>query len=226
MTAEGADLRLVGSRTATLRLNVLLQEAGLSPLDDETIRKFEVYLSLFVRWNQRLNLSSVRDEDGILTRHLIESIAVAKSLPSEISTLLDFGSGGGLPGIPIALCRPKISVTLAESNGKKAAFIQEAVRVLGIGAKVHPDRAETLAETPVARFDCVVLRAVEKMPRAVATAAKLVAPDGWLALMTTDPRLTELQTAAGSHFRWQQPLRLPGSESRILALGQRITSQT
>jgi 16S rRNA (guanine527-N7)-methyltransferase len=211
MTAEGE-----GSR-----LKILLQAAKLSPLDEETTRKFEVYLSLFVRWNQRLNLSSVRDEEGILTRHFVESIAVAQSLPSKIATVLDFGSGGGLPGIPIALCRPQLTVTLAESNGKKAAFLQEAVRVLGITAKVHPDRAERLAETPVARFDCVVLRAVEKMPRAVATATKLVAPDGWLALMTTDPRFAELHAAAGSHFSWKPPVLLPGSDSRVLALGKR-----
>ncbi|MGB8032189.1 MAG: 16S rRNA (guanine(527)-N(7))-methyltransferase RsmG [Terracidiphilus sp.] len=208
MTAEGA----------ASRLNDLLQKAGLAPPDDQTVSQFEVYLSLFVRWNERLNLSSVRDEESLISRHIIESIVVARSLPAEIATLLDFGSGGGLPGIPIALCRPQVAVTLAESKGKKAAFLQEAVRALGIAAKVHSDRAEKLH----AGFDCVALRAVEKMPKAVAAAAKLVAPQGWLALMTTDAGLTELQTAAGPQFRWDSPIRLPESESRILALGRRI----
>ena len=203
------------------RLNDLLRMAGLDPLDDQTVGQFEAYLSLFVRWNQRINLSSVRDEEGILSRHIIESIAVARSLPDQVATLLDFGSGGGLPGIPIALCRPQIAVTLAESQGKKAAFLQEAVRVLGIPAKVHADRAESLRTV----FDCVVLRAVERMPQAVAAAVKLVAPDGWLALMTNDSHLPELQLAVGEHFLWEQPRRLPGSESRILALGQRVNSQ-
>jgi 16S rRNA (guanine527-N7)-methyltransferase len=202
------------------RLNELLQMAGLDPLDPETASKFEAYLSLFVRWNQKLNLSSVRDEEGILSRHFIESIAVARHLPTEITTLLDFGSGAGLPGIPIALCRPRVAVTLAESQAKKAAFLQEAVRVLGISVKVHADRAETLTQV----FDCVIMRAVEKMPRAVAAAAKLVAPEGWLALMTTDASLAELQTAAGAQFKWKESSRLPGSESRILALGQKISS--
>ncbi len=210
MTAEGA-----GSQ-----LNQLLQKAGLEPLDDETVSQFQAYLSLFVRWNQRLNLSSIRDEEGILSRHIVESIVVARSLPQGITTLLDFGSGGGLPGIPIALCRPQIAVTLAESQGKKAAFLQEAVRVLGIAVKVHSDRAEVLRTV----FDCVILRAVERMPKAVATAVKLVAPDGWLALMTTDAHLAELRAAAGQQFRWEEPVRLPGSESRILALGRRASS--
>jgi 16S rRNA (guanine527-N7)-methyltransferase len=217
MMAEGAGPRL----------NELLQKAGLEPLDDETAHKFETYLSLFVRWNKKLNLSSIRDEEGIISRHLIESIAVAQSLPSEIATLLDFGSGAGLPGIPIALCRPKtgrvpIAVTLAESQVKKAAFLQEAVRVLGNPAKVHADRAETLTEVRNQVFDCVVLRAVEKMPKATAASVKLVAPAGWLALMTTDASLAELQTAAGPQFNWRESIRLPGSESKILALGQKI----
>jgi len=200
------------------RLNELLLTAGLEPLDDETIGKFEVYLSLFVRWNKKLNLSSVRDEEGIISRHFVESIAVAQLLPSEVATLLDFGSGAGLPGIPIAICRPSIAVTLAESQVKKAAFLQEAVRVLGISAKVNADRAETLPEV----FDCVVMRAVEKMPRAVAAAVKLVAPRGWLALMTTEADLAKLQTAVGSRFQWKERIHLSGSDSRILALGQKI----
>ena len=86
----------------------------------------------------------MRDEQGILSRHFVESIVVARELPQGIRTLLDFGSGAGLPGIPIALCRPEIAVTLAESQGKKAAFLQEAVRVLAISAMVHAGRAETL----------------------------------------------------------------------------------
>jgi 16S rRNA (guanine527-N7)-methyltransferase len=212
MTAEGASQRL----------NDLLQKAGLEPLDSETAAKFEAYLSLFVRWNKKLNLSSVREEERIISRHLIESIAVEQCLPLEIATLLDFGSGAGLPGIPIALCRPRIAVTLAESQVKKAAFLQEAVRVLGITARVHAERAEALIEV----FDCVVLRAVEKMPKAVAAAVKLVSPQGWLALMTTNSRLAELRAAADEQFLWAPSVLLPGGDSRILALGQRISSKT
>ncbi len=210
MSAEGIDSRL----------NELLREAGLEALDSERASKFEAYLSLFVRWNERLNLSSVRDVDGIISRHIIESIVVARHVPQCVATLLDFGSGAGLPGIPIALCRPEISVTLAESQGKKAAFLYEAVRKLGIAAKVHAERAETLRTA----FGCVVLRAVDKMPKAVPAAVPLVASEGWLALMTTDGSAAALQEGAGSVFAWAEPIRLPGSESRLLSLGQKINS--
>ena len=202
------------------RLNALLEQSGLGPLDEETVRKFEIYLSLIIRWNTRLNLTSLRTEDAIISRHLAESIACARAISSDVRTLLDFGSGAGLPGIPIALCRPEIAVTLAESRGKKAAFLQEAVRALGIAAKVHAGRAEALDAT----FDCVTLRAVDKMPKAVAAAVPLVTPGGWLALMTTNTDLAELQRAAGSEFSWISATPLHGAADRIVVFGRRRPS--
>ncbi len=203
--------------TAAARLNLLLAEAGQPPLDPVLTSSFETLLSLFLRRNARINLTSNRDVEGILQRHFVESIACARALPAGISTLLDFGSGAGFPGIPIALCRPEIAVTLAESQGKKAAFLREAVRVLKISAKVHFGRAETLPT----EFDCVTLRAVDKMDRAVQSAAHLVRPGGWLALMTTNAALPALTAAAGSNFTWDPVPLFPGNDSRLLALGLR-----
>jgi 16S rRNA (guanine527-N7)-methyltransferase len=94
------------SEDAGSRLNAFLGEAGLPDLDSKTLARFAKYLILIQRWNQRINLTAVRDEDGILRRHFVESIACAQALPAGIATLLDFGSGAGLPGVPIALCRP------------------------------------------------------------------------------------------------------------------------
>ena len=202
------------------RLNALLVEAGLEPLDTVLAEKFEAYFSLLVRWNVRMNLTSIRDEEGILSRHFVESIACARALPGGISTLLDFGSGGGFPGIPIALCWPEIAVTLAESQGKKAAFLQEAVRVLGLSAKVHGQRAEQLD----VQFDCVTLRAVDRMAKAVEAAGRLVGPGGWLMLMTTGSELATLQAAVGAGISWTRVERLPGGEERVLALGERGVS--
>ncbi len=203
-----------------LRLNQLLAQVDLAPVDAVQAAHFEDYLSLFLRWRSRINLSAVRDEEGILFRHFVESIACGRALPEGLSTLLDFGSGGGLPGIPIALCRPEIKVTLAESQGKKAAFLREAVRVLGISAEVHAQRAEALHEI----FDCAVLRAVDRMPDAVHAATRLVGSRGWLALMTSRKELAGLQAAAGVEFSWLPPIPLPGSTDRLLALGQRRIS--
>jgi 16S rRNA (guanine527-N7)-methyltransferase len=207
----------MGSEAPTSRLNALLKQAVIEPLDNETAAKFEAYVSLILRWNSQLNLTSLRTEDAIFSIHLAESIACARAVPFGAKTLLDFGSGAGLPGIPIALCRPEIAVTLTESQGKKAAFLQEVIRKLGIAAKIHSGRAETLQ----GGFDCVTLRAVDKMPQAVRAAARLVAPGGWLALMTTNAGLASLQAAAGAEFSWPRQIPLPGSTDRIVAFGLR-----
>lgn len=202
----------------TQRLNALLVEAGLAPVERATTAsQFGTYLSLILRWNAHLNLTALRDEGSILTRHFVESIACARALPAGICTLLDFGSGAGLPGIPIALCRPEIAVTLAESQGKKAAFLHEVVRVLGIPVQVHADRAESLDS----KFDCVAMRAVERMAKAVKAAAKLVGPTGWLALMTTERELDALKSAAGADYTWPTTTPLPGGERRLAAFGVR-----
>lgn len=202
------------------RLNELLCEAGMEPLDAETSRRFEIYLSLILRWNARTNLTAIRDAEGILARHFVESVACARALPAGVATLLDFGSGAGFPGLPIALCRPEIAVTLAESQGKKAAFLQEAVRSLGAGATVHAGRAEVLG----AGFDCVTMRAVDKMEEAVGTASALVRPGGWLMLMTTGAQISSLQATAGRDFSWRSTIPLRGALDRIVALAQRAQS--
>ena len=199
------------------RLNQLLAEARLGAVDEETAARFGDYISLILRWNARINLTAVRDEEGILSRHIIESIVLARLVPHRVASLLDFGSGAGLPGIPIALCRPEIAVTLAESQGKKAAFLQEAVRSLGLSARVHAERAEMLNEL----FDCVAMRAVDRMTEAARVAARQARRGGWLALMTTEGELERLKDSVGAEFSWQEPTLLPGSEARLIALGKR-----
>jgi 16S rRNA (guanine527-N7)-methyltransferase len=206
-------------QTAGARLNALLTSAGSKPLEPAQSSSFEAYLSLIVRWNARVNLTAIRDEEGILSRHFVESIVCARSLPAGIVTLLDFGSGAGFPGVPIALCRTEIAVTLAESQGKKSAFLQEAVRLLGIASHVHSGRAETLAK----QFDCVTLRAVDRMHEATKAASRLVRPGGWLAPMTTGAELAGLQALVGPEYSWQAAVPLPGGEDRLIAIAKRIS---
>ena len=197
-------------------LNELLIQAGLEQAGADLAKGMEAYLELLIRWNARTNLTAVRDREGILSLHLIECMACARILPADIGTLLDFGSGAGLPGIPIALCRPEMVVTLAESQGKKAAFLREAVRTIGFVASVHSGRAEMIST----RFDCVILRAVDKMPQAIKAATGLVAPHGWLALMTTDSDLDHLEAGIGVGLSPFDVYPLAGSEQRILALAR------
>ena len=205
------------------RLNKLLDESGHPHLDPETAGKFAAYLTLLQKWNARTNLTSIRDEEGILSRHFFESILCAHKLPKDIVSLLDFGSGAGFPGIPIALIRPEISVTLAESQNKKAAFLREAVRTLfsesGLNTKVHAYRAEILNAT----FDAVTLRAVDNMAVAIPAAIQLLNPHGWLAILTTleDAPAIQAEASQSTPFHWSRAESLQAGTSRILLLGQR-----
>ncbi len=199
------------------RLGELLAVANLATLTDAQAEQFSAYLELFLHWNERTNLSAIRDIEGILSRHFLESIFCANALPSGLFSRLDYGSGGGFPGIPIAILRPELQVTLAESQIKKATFLNEVVRTLKLNAKVHSGRAELLTQ----RFDCVTLRAVDRMGEAVQSASGLVALKGWLLLMTTASDTAAITTAAGGSFSWLPAKPLPGGEQRIILLGQK-----
>jgi 16S rRNA (guanine527-N7)-methyltransferase len=200
----------------SLRLNTLLIEARLTGLDDSVLKSFRTYLSLIVTWNARINLTAIRNEGSILSRHFLESIACAQAIPAGVKTLLDYGSGAGFPGVPIAICRPELAVTLAESQNKKAAFLREVIRTLGLAAKVHAGRAETLSQ----RFDCVTMRAVDRMQSAVSQAVQRLAAGGLLMPMTTNAELPLLQDAAAGEFIWKT-IPLPLSEDRVIAIGTR-----
>jgi 16S rRNA (guanine527-N7)-methyltransferase len=140
------------------------------------------YLALLLKWNARTNLTAIRDPEEIVRRHFGESLFAAQYL-GPCTTLLDFGSGAGFPGLPIALLRPEIVVTLAESQNKKATFLREVVRNLGLTTEIWAARAESM---PIARsFDVVTLRAVDDMEVALPAAMVRIKPGGQLAVLTT-----------------------------------------
>ena len=186
--------------------------AGQFQLSAEQAQRFESYLDLLVRWNARINLTAVRAPEEIVQRHFAECIFAARQIPREVKTLLDFGSGAGLPGIPIAICRPEIRVTLAESQGKKAAFLREVVRTLGLQAEVWDRRVEQMP--PERTFDAVTLRAVDKMAEACRTALARIAAGGFLLAFATRATEPELRRIGG--IAWQEGLPIPGSEQGLL----------
>jgi 16S rRNA (guanine527-N7)-methyltransferase len=204
------------AKNSAQNLNHLLVQAGIRTISESQEAKFSAYLDLILRWNARMNLTAVRAAVDIQSRHFVESIACAQLLPQGIGSVLDFGSGAGFPGIPIAICRPEIAVTLAESQSKKAAFLQEAVRTLGLGSRIFASRAEELAES----FGCVTLRAVDHMELAIASASKLVKPGGWLAVLTTHSEFGSVRTAAAERLEWLDPIALPAADQRILAIAK------
>jgi len=188
--------------------------AGLSP---GAYEQFLDYFTVLFRWNAQLNLTAIREPKQIIQRHFVECAFAAQHLPRDVATLLDYGSGAGLPGIPVAICRPEIRVTLGESQGKKASFLREAVRTVGISCEVYHHRVETI---PLGRqFDAVTMRAVEKMELALPVAMQYTRR--YLALFTTE-RSAPVSGELSSEFTWREPISLPEADQRILLIGERI----
>ncbi len=169
------------------------------------------YLALLDRWNHAYNLTAVRDPRVMLTRHLLDSLAMHPFV--DASPLADLGTGAGLPGIPLALARPGLVVALVESNGKKARFLREAVRTLGLAdVRVLASRAEAVDEP--GRYALITARALDRLAGILAVGGHLLAPGGRLLAMKgqrPDAEIAELP--AGWELAAVHALRVPGLDA-------------
>ncbi len=175
--------------------------AGVAAMDlhvpDGAIALFARYLELIAKWNRVHNLTAVRETGQMVVLHLLDSLAVLPQL-GEARTVLDVGSGAGLPGIPLAIARPGLSVTLLDSSHKKASFLRQAKAELGLAnVAVACERVERWK--PEARFDVVVSRAFADLGEFVAQSQHLVAPGGvFLAMKGVHP-FEEIARLAQTH---------------------------
>jgi len=142
--------------------------------------KLIAFVELLAKWNRTYNLTAIRDPLQMISHHLLDSLAVLPHLPA--GTLADVGSGGGLPGIPLAIAAPERRVTLNDANHKKAAFLRQAVIELGLAnADVHAGRVE--AWRPASPFACVIARGFAELAQFIARCRHLVRKGGVLAAM-------------------------------------------
>jgi len=192
------------------------------PLSTKQREQLLAYVRLLDKWNQIYNLTAVRNIDAMLTQHVLDSLAVLPYL--EGGTILDVGSGGGLPGIPLAIARPEASVTLLDSNHKKSTFLKQAVIELAVSnGTVVCERAESWR--PERLFDVVISRAFSELSEFAALAGHLCAPDGVLAAMKGVHPYEEIAQLPRT-FRVSKviPIRVPGLEAdRHLVLLQRAS---
>jgi 16S rRNA (guanine527-N7)-methyltransferase len=161
--------------------------AGLSALeldaDIEARAKLSQYIALLDKWNRTHNLTAIRDPAQMVTHHLLDSLAVLAHLPKLARLrVLDIGSGGGLPGIPLAIVKPDWRVVLLDSNHKKAAFLRQAAIELGLAnVEVCAERVQDYDVTLL--FDVVISRAFSDLATFATLARRLVAPGGRLVAM-------------------------------------------
>jgi 16S rRNA (guanine527-N7)-methyltransferase len=211
--------------------------------NDALFQHISTYIDILQHWNARINLTAIRNEEEIVTRHFGESLFAARHLfplypvPSSVSPVVkgvdvdyandqqrttndrvaDLGSGAGFPGIPIKLWAPNIALTLIESNQKKSTFLREVARALTLtDINIQNVRAETL---PPSTFDVVTLRAVERFAEALYAAAALLAPGGRLALLIASSQQATTH-ATLPNLTWDTPIPIPQSQSRVLLTGR------
>ena len=204
-------------------------------LGESQLAQLASYLDLLLRWNARINLTAVRDPEQIVTRHFGESLFAARCLypPCSLATgdwrLLDIGSGAGFPGLPIKIWAPALTVTLLESNHRKATFLREVVRALELTAvQVVSDRAENFAaeianyKLQITNSATVTLRAVERFQQVLPTAVELLqqfpTASRRLALLIGAAQV-EPARAIATTLTWSDPLPIPASLQRVLLVG-------
>ncbi len=219
-TAQGVGVcRLTPMTLSQERIRQLISPYLTDSISDTPVNQLGSYLDLLLKWNAKTNLTAVREPEEIVRTHFGESLFAGQQMASWLSlaeaTLLDYGSGAGFPGLPIQILFPAVQVTLAESQSKKASFLREAVRTLGLATMVHAGRVEDM---PVGRqFDVVTLRAVDNMEAALFGALPRLAEGGTLAVLTTESQMGQVVATAPLH--WGRTISLPESRQRILMLG-------
>ena len=186
-------------------------ELGLS-LSDAQLEQLLGYLALIQKWNKVYNLTAVRDPQEMLTHHLLDSLTAVAPLVrhthGQPAKVLDVGSGGGLPGIVLAICRPELDVSCVDTVGKKAAFIQQVAATLklpnlrGIHARV---------ETLTGPFDVICSRAFASLPDFVSWSRGALAEQGvWMAMKGKHPQAEIEGLPVDVHVFHVEPLTVPG----------------
>ncbi|MGD9833069.1 MAG: 16S rRNA (guanine(527)-N(7))-methyltransferase RsmG [Piscinibacter sp.] len=187
------------------------------PVDDQALDKLLSYLALLQRWNATYNLTAVRDPQEMLTQHLADCLAVVGPFRRELGSgtarrLLDVGSGGGLPGVVLAVLEPAWLVTCVDTVGKKAAFIRQAGVELGLrNLQAEHARVESLRAQP---FDLITARAFASLPDLVRLTRHLLAPGAaWAAMKGKVPEAELAELPAGIEVFHVEPLSVPGLDA-------------
>jgi 16S rRNA (guanine527-N7)-methyltransferase len=170
-----------------------------SKMEPQVCQPFRRYLQLLMEWNQKFNLTAILDEKEIVRRHFVDSISCLQSGIFDVdATVIDIGTGAGLPGIPLKIMRPDMHITLVETIGKKSKFLELVCRELGLkGIRVLSERAEVLGRDELYReqFDIVISRALAKLPVAVELCVPFIKPGGYYLVMLGEDGTEQIQTS-------------------------------
>jgi 16S rRNA (guanine527-N7)-methyltransferase len=203
------------------RLLVASQQMGVE-LQPPQAQRLLAYLTLLEKWNKVHNLTAVREAEKMLTHHLLDSLSVVPYLNRELR-VIDVGSGGGLPGIPFAIVRPEVRVTLLDSNHKKTSFLQQAVIELALeNVDVVTERVEEY-EAPE-QYTGIMCRAFAETAEVIRLTQALLAPAGrWYLMKGVYPEVELAQLPPGVIVQGIHELSVPNlAASRHLLVLERV----
>lgn len=195
-----------------------LREFQLEPTREQ-IAAIQRYMAMLLAWNEKINLTAIRDPLEVLYRHFCESMYATVAVPLQAGRLADVGSGGGFPGLALKIARPELHVILVESNVKKATFLAEVVRELGFSdTRVLVSRYEDLGEE-IAPVNFVCSRALGEFDKFLgwARSKRVAAEQAVLWLGGRD--IEEVKRIGG--WSWREPIAIPYSLQRFLLVGAR-----
>ena len=197
------------------KIKFILKKYGVD-CSKQTAYGVQRYVQMLLRWNQRIALTTVTNEEEILSFHFGESIFALKAVPITHGRLADVGSGAGFPGMALALFCPQIDCVLIESNRKKTAFLNEIVRELNLkNVKVVADRMENVKSST--NFDFLCARALGNYPQFLDWSLRNIDKSGevvlWLGISDAETIIKD------DRFSWRNPIEIPDSKQRVLLVG-------
>lgn len=208
---------------SNLRIAAILDEYSIAT-DGESvlIEGIQSYMSLLLQWNRSISLTTITDPEEIVRFHFGESLFAASCVPIRDGRLADVGAGAGFPGLPLKMLIPSLDLLLIESNAKKAAFLAEVARRLGLDrVRVFRSRMEEFgaklgAESPTI-FDFITARAFGQFDRLLAWSSAHLSASGRLVLWLGRDDLDSI--SRGDRWTWAEPVQIPGSKRRFILSG-------
>lgn len=199
-----------------LQVRDSLRPYQFSPTSNQS-EKIRAYISLLLRWNQRISLTTVVDPTEILQFHFGESLFAASVAAIRNGRLADVGSGAGFPGLALALGAPELAVSVIESNTKKAAFLAEVVRMLDLRHVEVINKRMEEAPPALGQLDFITARALGAHKTLMRWARQRLASNGSLVLWLGEEDSRKI--AFDRAWTWRSPLLVPGSKRRFVLVG-------